>query len=314
MPPTTQSATDSPQKKIFVISPIGKKDDSGFDFSDLVLDEIVKPAAAEVPGFGTPERADEVQAPGSITSRIVQAIVDADVCIADLTGRNPNVMYEVAIAHAADKPVILLQQEAGGPPFDFASERVIHYGTRADLANTARRQLVEFLRNAHQEAENELLARTMHPVRLIFKGLQTRAEATDPQQEILKQLDTISQSIEKLESERNVSTSTSPELSRNADGQTKYLRAKDFLGFAIDPEASEFKGSRRMVEGVRAIAGKTLATTLAKRIDEGLVSEEYAAAITQLLLEAYRRPELTNEERNAISHNLGQIIDNIPPF
>lgn len=299
MPPTPQSETDSSKKKIFVISPIGKKDESGFDFSDLVLEEIVKPAALEVPEFGIPERADEVQAPGSITSRIVQAIVDADVCIADLTGRNPNVMYEVAIAHAADKPVILLQQESGGPPFDFASERVLHYGTRADLANAARRRLVEFLRNATQDAENELLARTMHPVRVIFKRLQTSAIATDPQQEMLKQLDAISKSIEKLEPERNATALNEPGF--------RPFRAEGirFQGF------SEPSDLRFVIDDVRVVVDEPTAAKLSDLIDRKLLSNENFDFIYRLLNKAIAA---RGKERSDIAANLTRYIDGIPPF
>lgn len=302
MQPSKRPETASPKKEIFVISPIGKPDESGFDFSDLVLDEIVKPAALDVPGFGIPERADEVQAPGSITSRIVQAIVDADVCIADLTGRNPNVMYEVAIAHAADKPVILLQQEPGGPPFDFTAERVIHYGTRADLANGARRQLAEFLRNANQDEQNELLAKTMHPVRLIFKELQTRATATEPQQEILKHLDTITQSIEKLEVERDIPIGNKSGSRRISDKERSYLRL------------SESSAVWRLTEEVAKIAGEPAAKMLASRIREGLITKENIEAVSQFVEEAEGGHGVKPNKSKDVASNLADYIAGIPPF
>lgn len=182
------SKTADELKSVFVISPIGKRDEDGFDFTRLVLEEIVRPAARAAGGFSDPVRGDEVRAPGSITAKIVTQILDADVCIADLTGRNPNVMYEVAIAHAADKPVILLQQEEGGPPFDFADERAIHYSVRADKANRAREDLTLHLQNAFEDHEDDRLTRTLHPVRVLFKELRTRAEASKPEQAMLDQI------------------------------------------------------------------------------------------------------------------------------
>lgn len=195
----TPDAPSEELKSIFVISPIGKVDDDDFDFTKLFLDEIVKPAAEAAGRFKVPVRADEVRAPGSITAKVVRDIVKADVCIADLTGRNPNVMYEVAIAHAADKPVILLQQEAGGPPFDFTDERVIRYSTRADEANRAREALTDHLKNAWHEDSDEQLKNTMHPVRMVFRDLQARASATDPEQAILERLDVVTSTLQKLE-------------------------------------------------------------------------------------------------------------------
>lgn len=196
-----KAGTDPALKSIFVISPIGALDGEGFDFTSLVLSEIVRPAAAEAGGFCDPVRADEMHAPGSITAQVVKQILDADVCVADLTGRNPNVMYEVAIAHAADKPVILLQQEDGGPPFDFADERAIHYSTRADKANRARTELVHHLQSAVSEDKDERLEKTLHPVRQLFKDIRTRAEASIPEQALFERMDALSDQLVQLRRE-----------------------------------------------------------------------------------------------------------------
>ena len=58
--------------------------------------------------------------PGMVlVESVQQEIARADIIIADLTGSNPNVMYEVGFAHALRKPVILIiQQGAGHVPFD----------------------------------------------------------------------------------------------------------------------------------------------------------------------------------------------------
>lgn len=66
--------------------------------------------------------------PGPIDVQLIQAIKQARLCIADLTEANPNVMYEVAIAHSSEKPVILLTR--GDPariPFDIRHHRAIQY-------------------------------------------------------------------------------------------------------------------------------------------------------------------------------------------
>ena len=46
-----------------------------------------------------------------LLEKIREHINEADVLIADVTGRNPNVFYELGLAHALDKPVILLTQD-----------------------------------------------------------------------------------------------------------------------------------------------------------------------------------------------------------
>lgn len=66
--------------------------------------------------------------PQAILKDIIQPIYDADVIIADLTGLNPNVMYELGIAHAMDKKTIIItQDDISLLPFDLKSYRVIHY-------------------------------------------------------------------------------------------------------------------------------------------------------------------------------------------
>ena len=72
-------------------------------------------------------RVDERLGPGSITRDIVEGIFDADLIIADLTGQNPNVFYELGIAHSAGNKTIMTTQSIGDIPFDIANYRIIEY-------------------------------------------------------------------------------------------------------------------------------------------------------------------------------------------
>lgn len=64
------------------------------------------------------ERVDEQIYHETILERVYNQIAKADVIIADMTGRNPNVFYEVGYAHALDKRTILLTQNADDIPLD----------------------------------------------------------------------------------------------------------------------------------------------------------------------------------------------------
>jgi len=75
----------------------------------------------------TVTRADDFFAANSIMSDVWNAITRAQVLIADCTGRNPNVFYELGIAHTIGKPVILIAQSKDDIPFDVQHIRTILY-------------------------------------------------------------------------------------------------------------------------------------------------------------------------------------------
>ena len=77
------------------------------------------------------ERADDIFSDGAIVEDIWKAIINAFVLVADCTGRNPNVFYEIGIAHAMGKPVVLLTQDSSDVPFDVRHLRLIRYKATA---------------------------------------------------------------------------------------------------------------------------------------------------------------------------------------
>jgi hypothetical protein len=72
-------------------------------------------------------RADQISEPGQISRQIIERINDAAVVIADLSGHNPNVFYELAIRHAINKPVVQLIAKGETIPFDISNQRTIEY-------------------------------------------------------------------------------------------------------------------------------------------------------------------------------------------
>jgi hypothetical protein len=79
-----------------------------------------------------PVRGDDLFTPTDILEDIWQSLNAADFVIADITGRNANVMYELGIAHTLAKPVLILSRDAADIPIDLATRRVILYGQQAD--------------------------------------------------------------------------------------------------------------------------------------------------------------------------------------
>src|SRR5215218_6577854 len=79
----------------FIISPIGDEGSENRLRADLVLEEVIAPAATEC-GYEA-IRADRVSAPGTITSQVIQHLYSDPMVVADLTDHNPNVFYELAV-------------------------------------------------------------------------------------------------------------------------------------------------------------------------------------------------------------------------
>ena len=75
----------------------------------------------------TVERSDEVFGTRPIMDDIWEGITSAELVLADVTGRNPNVMYEVGIAHTYGTPVCLVTQDVNDIPFDLRHFRFIVY-------------------------------------------------------------------------------------------------------------------------------------------------------------------------------------------
>jgi len=80
------------------------------------------------------ERVDEQRFTDTMLQRIYRQIDASDFIIAEMSGKNPNVFYEVGYAHAKDKLCILITKSAADIPFDLKHHRHIVYdGTASDL-------------------------------------------------------------------------------------------------------------------------------------------------------------------------------------
>jgi len=116
---------DMPRKRCFVISPIGAEGSPVREHANDVYDYIIKPAmeACDIDAF----RSDHLLEPGKISEQMFGAILKEDLCIAVLTGYNPNVFYELAIAQCAKRPVIILLEKGEQLPFDIRDLRCVYY-------------------------------------------------------------------------------------------------------------------------------------------------------------------------------------------
>lgn len=139
------------QEKIcFVISPIGDADSDTRKRSDQVLKHVIRPAVTSC-GYKA-VRADEIDKPGLITSQVIQHVVNDPLVIADLTERNPNVFYELAIRHALRKPLVQIIQKGESIPFDVAGTRTIYVDHRdLDSVDSAKNEIVKQIKELEKD-------------------------------------------------------------------------------------------------------------------------------------------------------------------
>lgn len=128
----------------FLIAPIGLPGSEVRRRSDLLFTRVVEPAT-QAAGYDL-IRADQINIPGPITGQIVRLLYEADLVIADISGLNPNVMYELGIRHATRAPVIQLVSKGESIPFDIANIRTIIFDVSSpDSTDATRQTLIQFL-------------------------------------------------------------------------------------------------------------------------------------------------------------------------
>jgi hypothetical protein len=130
-----ESMSTAPKPFSFILMPF----DEAFDD---VYKVGIKPACEAAGAYC--ERVDEQIFNERILDRVYNQIAKADILIADMTGRNANVFYEVGYAHALGKLTILLTQNTDDIPFDLKHFPHIVYGTKIAFLRSELEKRVRF--------------------------------------------------------------------------------------------------------------------------------------------------------------------------
>jgi Restriction endonuclease len=123
-------------KRAFVVMPFARESN---DIYILGIREVAETLGMVV------ERADEIQHNGSIPDLIKRFISECDVVIADISSKNPNVMYEVGLAHGIAKETILICDDSKSIPFDLASIHHVEYSSIVELREKLKKRLEPLL-------------------------------------------------------------------------------------------------------------------------------------------------------------------------
>lgn len=155
---STDTSDEKPKRMFlntcFVIMPFG-------NWFNRYYQEIYVPAIKEA-SF-EPVRVDELFSTGSVVEQIWEQISKASVLLADLSNKNPNVFYELGLAHAAKKPVILTASKLEDVPFDLRHLRVILYEIREpDWSQKLKNNITSYVKNAAKDPTKSI----PHPFRM----------------------------------------------------------------------------------------------------------------------------------------------------
>jgi hypothetical protein len=141
------------------LAPLKAADTDTRDRSIAVFDSLVCPAAE---ACGYPPVFCKSGEPGTIFEEVVDKILNAQVIVADLTGGNGSLMYELGFAHTRGIATVLLIQSGYKPPFDVQTTNMIFYnydGGRRTLASSVLelREQIRKSRPPHPGASNPIL-------------------------------------------------------------------------------------------------------------------------------------------------------------
>jgi hypothetical protein len=180
-------------KRCFMIGPIGAVGSPERKRSDQVLKHIFTPAA-QLCGYEVPVRADHISDPGTITRQIVERLLEDPLVLADLTGHNANVFYELAIRHAVFKPVVQIIKTGESIPFDVAVMRTVQVDlTDPDSVEAARDEVARQIRAVEADPSH-----VDTPLATAIDVLGARKGGRSDQAKILEELGRLTEAVSGL--------------------------------------------------------------------------------------------------------------------
>lgn len=138
----------------FIVSPIGNESTEIRNRADKLFKFIVKPVCEKCNFEAV--RVDQLNNSDSITNTIIEQLSSAELVIADITGHNPNVFYEMGYRACLKKPIIHLRMKGEQIPFDIASIRTFDYDFELEHVEEIKDRLVQTINSfSIEERDNE---------------------------------------------------------------------------------------------------------------------------------------------------------------
>lgn len=164
------------KEKCFVIMPISNQGDYPKGHFQKVYEQIFKPAIEDA-GYEA-FRVDEDNMCTPIVEKIFKAIQECPMALCDLSNRNPNVLYELGIRQAYDKPVVLVQDEKTNRIFDVSGINTISYNSTRLYEDVldARERITSAIMSAKNGEQNSIVKVLNAQVASIDTGTMTRED------------------------------------------------------------------------------------------------------------------------------------------
>jgi hypothetical protein len=184
------------KRSCFVITPIGADNSEERRATDGLIGAVIRPILKELDYDVVASH--EIPDPGSITKQVIEHLLYDDITVANLTGLNPNVMYELAVRHAVRKPLVVLAEQGTRLPFDIADERTIFYSDDMAGVEDLKPRLRQTVQRALEDKGQD------NPIyRVIRTNVIKDVKAPDDTQKyILDRLDTLQSMIGHLITEK----------------------------------------------------------------------------------------------------------------
>ena len=143
-------------KTCFVVSPIGDVGSAIRINADKLFKYIISPVCKSC-GF-EPVRVDQINDSDSITQTIIDKLLSSELVIADISGHNPNVFYEMGYRKCTDKPIIHLKKQGESIPFDVNTVRTFEYDlTDLDNVEETKKRLEQTIETFSFENQDDTL-------------------------------------------------------------------------------------------------------------------------------------------------------------